>query len=219
MLLTKILSIFSCLCLSISLQAATCSLNNATDLSGALMPMNGIIGQQFIACETGTINSITVNTSGGDVHLYLAAGNGSTITAGDIFESFPSQSGGVITLQLSKPFPVQEKMQYAFGIMGPTMVRLDAMPTGLPANTTDADGLFLFGIDGGGTFSEVEVSDLFFALTIEFTPIELASVELTSIPTMSEWGMLIFGLLVLNMALFFIRRKAFIALSPASINR
>ena len=172
------------------------------------MPMNGIIGQQFIACETGTINSVTVNTSGGDINLYLATGDGSTIIAGDIFESFPSQSAGTITLKLSKPFHVQEQVQYAFGIMGPAMVRLDADFTGPPANNTDPDGLFLFGIDLGGTFSEVQASDLFFALTIGFTPI----------PTMSEWGLLIFGLLVLNMAIFFIRRKEGISILSVSKN-
>lgn len=212
MLVVRIIFIHICFCFSIGLRADICTLDNTNHLNGPLLSMGGIVGQQFIACETGTIDAITINTSGGNIDLYLTTGNGSLITSGTVFESFAAQPAGRTTLRLSKSFAVQAGTPYAFGVSGPTTIRLDNMPIGEPGNNTDPNGLFLFGIDAGGTFVENRPSDLFFAINIAFTPISAISIPTISIPTISEWGLLIFGLVILNVGSFLVIKKELVFL-------
>lgn len=191
---------------ALSYANTTCTIDNAMNPNGPLtvMPANALVGQQFVACETGSIITIKINVkfktaAGGAVDLYLATGNGSTIQAGSPLMTFSGLSDGMQTFTLNKgQFLVQKGGRYAFAVGGAQIdqVTLDMTPVGTPANPNLPDGLFSFSINGG-TFSEQMPSDLFFAVGIDFS----------IVPTMSQWGLMIFGLLTLNLGVFFIRRK------------
>lgn len=200
--------VFITIFLPYSSQAATCNVDNTISPNGPLsIPAGAIFGQQFIACETGTIDAIKVQIKfqtavGGAVDLYLVEGNGSTITVGSPLKTFAGQTDGLLTLTLDpSSFSVTQGNAYAFGIGGADIdqVTLDMSPVGAPANPDLPNGLFAFGIIGG-TFSEQMPSDLLFAVSVNFTPP-------APIPTMSEWGLMIFGLVVLNLGVLGIRRK------------
>ncbi|MEM6321076.1 MAG: hypothetical protein AAF960_25655 [Bacteroidota bacterium] len=62
------------------------------------------------------------------------------------------------------------------------------------------------GLDGNGTtFTGIDESDRTFIGTLSFTPLPAES-----IPTMSQWGSLIFGLLILNLSVFYVQRRELI---------
>lgn len=214
----KFSTLFSLLVIAILLpftsQADTCMTDNTDGLTSMMstitVPSGGLIGQQFIACETGSLTAINVNidfaaASGiGNLDLYLVSGNGSTIVSGSPLKTFTGVSEGFITLNLAEgEFEVTEGTLYAFAVGGLNMdvVTFDDSPVGGPPDPSVANGHFVF-FFSGGVFQENPASDLFFSTSVSFTP---PVVE--PIPTMSEWGLLIFGLLVLNLGVFGIRRK------------
>jgi len=185
--------------------ASDCLINNTTTPNGATAIGTNLAGQQFIACETGTISTIQVNTSGGDLHLYLVAGDGTTITYGSPYQVFTGQAAGLITLTLNTPFQVQKGALNSFAIGNVTEVIFDMDEVGPPANDTDPDGRFAFQMTNAGAFSEIQASDLVFGVQINATPIPVP--VSTPIPTLAQWGLLIFGLLILNLSLWALRRK------------
>lgn len=182
--------------------ANSCSVDNTQTPNGPTVIGNALAGQQFIACDTGQITSIQINTSGGDIHLYLAAGNGATIPLGTPYQIFPGQPSGLVNLPLSQPFLVDKGALYALAIGNVTEVIFDNTPIGLPANDIDPNGRFSFEIvnnAGVQTFREIPASDLVFGVQINPIP--------APIPTLSQWGLLIFGLVLLNLGLIKIHQK------------
>lgn len=190
----------------ISQGTSICTIDNTMDPNGPItvMPAGALVGQQFVACETGSLAFIKLDVkfktvAGGAIDLYLVNGTGATISAGSPLKTFTGLSDGMQTLNLSGgQFIVQEGERYAFALGGAQVdqITLDMTPVGAPANPNLPDGLFAFAISGG-TFSEQMPTDLFFSVGISFTPI----------PTLSQWGLLILGLLVLNLGSFVIRRE------------
>ena len=141
------------LCLvGITVNAAVveCSIENANDPNGGFPFGTDLVGQQFLACDDGFIESIEVQTSGGNLDLYLVTGNGSAITYGVPLQSFSGTPSGLVKLELTNPFPVNDGQLYAFAIGGMSTITLDMSPTsGTTPDPTVPDGQFLFLIDNG----------------------------------------------------------------------
>jgi len=193
---------------------ADCVLDNTTTPNGIITPMTTILGQQFLSCETGNINAIQVQTSGGDIDLYLVGDNGSAVTPGTPYQSFTGQAAGLITLNLSTPFPVVNGNLYAFAIGSSTGgfgVFFDLNPTaGFMRVPSAPDGQFHFTMSNTGTFTENNASDLVFGVNI-VSPVPPPPDPGVFIPTMSQWGLIILGLLILNLSLISLLQLNFTA--------
>lgn len=183
---------------------SNCTIDNNNEINGDT-PTAGlkIIGQQFIACETGFVESIelqidfditSTTLTTGNLDFYIQAGNGSTITVGTPHQVFNNISDGPITLQLATPFAVTKGQHYAFAVGGSN---IQAITFDMNPNNSSADVLFAFEIDNADTFDEQMPSDLYFAVNI----------SVPFIPTLSQWGLLVLGLLVLNLSVHIIQRK------------
>lgn len=155
-----------------------------------------ITAQGFTACETAQITSITVETSGGNIDLYLVKGNATTLNGTSIYQSFTNQSAGVITLYLASPFNVNMGDLITFGIEGPAKVRLDQNP---PMSPVGGANEILSFINGGIVTPQLSM-DLYFKANL--TPIPPIF-----IPTMNQWSLLIFSLLLLNLSLGIMLQK------------
>lgn len=179
---------------------ANCSINNTLTPQSNLFPNSGslsstIIAQSFNACETSQLRSIVVETSGGNIDLFLARGTAANINTSSVYQSFSGMPAGVVTLNLTTPLNVSTDELITFGILGPAQVRLDVNPPMPVVGGTDEILSFI----SGGTTTPQTASDLFFRANIAPPPLPL-------IPTMNEWGLLIFGLLLLNLCGIFIKR-------------
>jgi hypothetical protein len=152
-----------------------------------------LAGQQFIACETGTITSVKVNTSGGDIELYLVKGDGTAIDYAQPYQKFMGQNAGLVELTLNQPFSVEHNQKYALAIGNVANVIFDMNPVGPPANNALPDGQFSFEFTNTGNLNLVTASDLVFAVNIR---------SLTIIPTLSQWSLIILCLLIINIGLF-----------------
>lgn len=180
---------------------ADCTLNNTQNPNGNNLIGASLAGQQFFACQTGNITSIQIQTSGGDIDLYLVKGNGSSITIGNTYEVFPSQPAGLVTLNLTIPFATTAGEEYAFAIGNVTEVTFDNLPVGVPKDPSVPNGGFSFEITNANVFSEIFLSDLVFGVQIASPP------PVPVIPSLSSWGLLILGLLILNLSLLSLKNK------------
>ncbi|MEM1122852.1 MAG: hypothetical protein AAGJ18_20575 [Bacteroidota bacterium] len=181
-----------------------CTIDNINSINGPLnMASLNAVGQQFTACETGFIESIelqidfdvsTTTPKTGDVDFYLVSGDGSNIGIGSPLQTFTNITDGIISLQLTHKFVVKSGQMYAFAVGGADLaaITLDMMP-----NSSTADTGALIGFDATNVFSTQTPSDLYFAVTI--------GVE--QIPTLSDWCLLIFGLLVLNLGIYLVQQR------------
>ena len=139
-----------------------------------------------------------MNAFTGDVELWLDVdpGNGTTIP-GASYETFtvtPANIIGVVTINLSTPFPV----------INGTLYRLEISPV-LGLVRPDASSIDVYsGGDYTANGNYIVGSDLAFQATIA-TP-----VVNNPIPTLSQWGLLIFGLLILNLSTFLVQRRELI---------
>ena len=82
-----------------------------------------------------------------------------------------------------------------------------AIPTPTVLGTTDAAGILEFDfyhLSGATGTITVQVGN---TAPIQFTVQACNASECAVIPTMSEWGLMIFGLLIMNMSVYFIRRR------------
>ena len=183
---------------------ANCVIDNTKNIGGVVPIGTSIAGQQFLACETGYITSVQVSTSGGDIALYLVEGDGSSINIGNPYQVFPSQPAGLVTLNLEIPFATVDKEECALAIGNVANVTFDGLPVGLPENPDVPNGQFSFEITNGNVFTEIFSSDLVFGVSIAPPIIPPAIIV---IPSLSAWGIFIFGLLILNLGLFFVRKK------------
>jgi len=182
---------------------ADCTIDNTKNPSGTTLLGSSLAGQQFIACETGTITSIQVKTSGGNVELYLIEGDGEDIVYGVPYQKFSNQASGLITLDLTVPFPISIDSLYAFAVGGVDSVTFDMQPVGFPARPDLPNGQFSFEITDQNDFDEIVPSDLVFGITSISLPPPPRVVSL--VPTLSTWSLLIFGLLLLNLSLILIQ--------------
>lgn len=173
--------------------------------------IGGEDGQSFVACSSGTITAISFrtdnnNTFNGTGNLWITTGvpaNGLVIAALPVYQVFNISPGGtIITINLNTPFPVVAGNLYSFAFGSQTGAGnfvLDVNDNAPNGPYTDGLGIF-----NAGQFANV---DLNFSITIA---------PGNPIPTLSQWGLIIFGLLVLNLGLVFVYKKQLIT-SEASI--
>lgn len=174
--------------LSINYTLANCTIDNTADPSGSTIPTGPLTyGQVFQACDDGIVSSITINTTGGDIQLFLAAGDGTTLDLSTPYQTFAGSPAGDVTLNLTNPLIVKNGEKYAFAIGNVAGVLFDWNPD----NMDDGQNAFRY---SGGIFTAQPISDLYYAVTIKFA----------AIPTLSTWGLLLLGLLLLNLSIYFI---------------
>ena len=197
-------NIFLFLCLFALFQPLTmkadCTLDNTSNLNGITpRPAGTIYGQNFLACETGTINSILLNLSaGGTIDFYMVAGDGNgTINAAVPYQTFAVGAGGMFTFNFSTPFPVTAGNLYSFALRGADVAADGSPMPAIDPNVPDGQSSFL--ISSGGAYSAMAALDLYFLISNKGPVVK-------PIPTMSQWGLWIFGLLVMNMGVFFVQR-------------
>lgn len=163
--------------------------------------MGGEDGQTFTACGTGNITSISIrmdinNTYNGNMNLWILNGSVPGFNSSTPYQQFMTSGTGVITIPLNTPFPVIAGNIYTvgFGAVGagnnPVIDAHQIAPNG-----PYFDGQLIL---NGALFA---ASDLNFSVTIS---------PGNPIPTLSQWGLLIFGLLVLNLGLVFVYKKQLI---------
>lgn len=179
-----------------------CLVDNTKNPDGETPIGTSLAGQQFLACQTGSITAIQVQTSGGDIALYLVEGNGSSIIVGNPYQVFPSQPAGLVTLNLEVPFATTTEEEYAFAIGNVTNVTFDQFPVGVPKDPNAPNGAFSFEITSSNVFTEIFQSDLVFGVHITPPP---APATIMPIPALSTWGLMILGLLIVNLGVLFLQ--------------
>lgn len=181
---------------------ATCTIDNTANPDDVLVSLNNsLAGQQFVACETNSITALQVNTSGGDIQLYLAKWKGTTSTAITIEQPnqiFLNQPAGLITLELAIPFPVIKDEIYAFALGNIAAITFEDLPNSIdPAigSSFEVNNLNTILVNPG-------TSALIFGVTVAPQLVAMAT-----IPSMGQWALFIFGLLILNLSLILLNRE------------
>lgn len=160
--------------------------------------MNDQIGQTFLPCGEGEITSISLNfgigSQAGTYELYIAPepgdGVGLPATAVASFtQSATLTSNTIFTFNLTTPFPVVTGTTYRF-----TVANTGGSFVPLFQNTSDYSG----GVATNFNDNYSSTIDLDFQLNMT---------TVAPIPTMNEWGLLAFGLLVMNLGVYFVRRR------------
>ena len=175
-------------------------------------------GQTFIATQDGAITSISIkgndnmgspaNTYASTVNLFLDLdpGDGNIIPSA-VYQTFDfTNVTGTNTINLTTPFPVVSGRTYRFEFQIPVVanLRLDANTFAAAPNIdTYTGGVFT----GNGTYNTN--FDLNFSLTIVSPQ--------NPIPTLSQWGLLIFGLLVINLGIVLIYKQELVLSDKASV--
>lgn len=180
--------------------------NQGTD--GANINAAFSIGQSFTPTTNGNITSISIklidtNLNTGDISLQLGMDPGpnaiiplanpsnatATVTA--------SNQTGIVTFDLSaNPFPVTSGTLYRMQFHSKT-------------NTTNAS-IIKLDMGSPSTYSGGSVHDGFVftsGFDLNFSITISPPSNSTPIPTLSQWSLLIFGLLVLNVGLVFVRER------------
>ena len=178
-------------------------------------------GQIFTATQTGNIVSISIkmdtkNTYIGTMRLWLGLDPGHTnkLDGGLVYQTFEVAAGnvtGVITINLIVPFPIINgniyRMEFApmmagvskiDSFRGTTSTDPASYAGGIATTNGGYNGIF------GGIGDNSDSEDLNFSIAIA------TATATAPIPTMSQWGLLIFGLLIMNISVFFVKRMELI---------
>ncbi len=180
-------------------------------INGANISSTFSIGQSFTPTTNGNITSISIkllgsgiemNTNTGNVNLLLGTDTGPntifplTNPAYAVATVTTSNLTGVITFDLSAtPFPVTSgtlyRMQFNSNTVSPNVIKLDMSSA---SNYT-----------GGNVFDDIGATavglDLNFSITLSPPTTNVP------IPTLSQWGLMIFALLILNLGLVLIQER------------
>lgn len=144
------------------------------------------IGQSFLACETGLLTKISLNTSNlarfheaGTYNLRIGSSSNPTnsLLSGAVYQTITTAGGALaLEIDLTNPFPVEANSYYAFefeSVTGSDFVSICTF------NRSDySDGDFYF---GNPSFSLVGI-DLDFQLEIQVSD---------KVPTLGEWQLII----------------------------
>ena len=155
-------------------------------------------GQTFVATSTGTITAITIKMNAGNSYtggmtlwLGVEPGDGNKI-GGTPYQTFTidvAKVTGITTINLATPFSVIQGNTYRmeFAPVGATNAAFDANDITLsPMLEAYSDGVRT---DNGNYTTN---RDFNFSITIE---------HVQDIPTFSQWSLLVFSLLILNLGL------------------
>ena len=164
------------------------------------MQLNFPDGQTFKATSTSKISAISIKMNAGNgyvgmvsIWLGVEPGNGNKIggAAYQTFDITAANQAGIVTINLNVPFPITTGNTYRmeFAPLGGGNMAVDANDiTIAPTMESYADGMRT---DNGNYETN---RDLNFSLTLTTQKI---------IPTFSQWTLLIFSLLILNLGIFF----------------
>lgn len=152
------------------------------------------VGQSFTACSTGPLEKVEVMISGlsmATIDLTLKIASGHNTSANIIHsQTVTVTAAGMLSIPVNTDLLLYKDGTYTFSLVSTN-------------GTGNID--FAFGIGnvyaGGNMLLDnvaLSTSDLEFGVFIGSPPF---------IPTMNQWGLLIFGLLVLNLSVFFAQRK------------
>ena len=184
-------------CINSTFLSAQCTINQLdgeTNLIG--IPPDSPIraAQSFTACQDGQITTISLNLAGTftgtfDLYLGIHPGNSDQLTSAPIATTTSDGISPVITFDIPTPFPVSDDgTLYIFEV-------------DLRSNS---------GIDFGWVVSLTNTSDYPDGEAFRFNDrdldfeIEIAPIAIMNpVPTMSQWGLIIFGLLIVNLSLIF----------------
>jgi|GEM_PF-5416599 len=153
------------------------------------------VGQSFIACSTGPLEKVEVMISGLsmatiDLVLKIARGNN---TSTNIIHSqtVTVSAAGMLSIPINTDLVLYNGGTYTFSLVG----------TSGTGNIDFAIGIGNVYTGGNMLLDNVALTttDLEFGVFIGPPPL---------IPTMGQWGLFIFGLLILNMGVFFVQTTA-----------
>lgn len=185
---------------------AQCSLIEQTTKNTASPTTNvdagTTVGQSFKSCRNGQLNTITVNVTlpigVTEAKTTLSVAVGETTNSGILHtQSVTINASGEVVINLTNPVKVKNNQTYTFFFGGSG----DAFGIAISNSLGDlyADGTLI------QNNNPLMTTDLFFKLTLGAT--------LAPIPTMSEWGLIVFALLILNLGIFYVRRTESIILT------
>lgn len=156
------------------------------------------IGQSFTACNGGAIETIEVmisNLSMATINLELKIATGGNTTTGVFHTQMVTTStSGMLKIPISKEIPLTKDQVYTFSLIG-----------------TSGSGSIDYAMGIGDTYAGgnalrnnvvFNTSDLEFGVFIGAEP---AAAAVAPIPTMNQWGLFIFGLLLVNIGVMFIQ--------------
>lgn len=182
----------------------TCTINQPLSSSSTISsPLGGADtekGQNFLACGTGVITAVSfeigsITTVGNTV---LTISTGSTTNGGGYTQTVNVATTGVLNIPLATPFPVIDGNQYAISLAE------DGFPARFHMRFQRSDVIpNSAAFSNNGTISTAV--DCAFSVTITAPVVATAP-----IPTMSQWGLLIFGLLIMNLSIFYVHRRELI---------
>ncbi|MEM6320457.1 MAG: IPTL-CTERM sorting domain-containing protein [Bacteroidota bacterium] len=172
---------------------------------------NPQVGSSFIACNDGAVMSLAINFAASNVgnaaanlifrDVAMAGRNVAGTTQEYIQVINVSGGGGIQTFTLTTPYPVKGGETYAWLIETPTAFEISTS-TGNGANLYPNGGA----MNNAAFVTPSPLIDLVFQVEIAASESE----SNTPIPTMSQWGLLIFALLIMNLSVFYVQRRALI---------
>lgn len=213
LLLLFFLSFFSPLLVS----ANNCEVEVLSSSSDhACVQQNGFIGQAFVPCETGTWGRLSFNIpqviGSGNFTLYVANGEVADNTLPSVQSFGPYNSAGVITVNPDRFVTEGQKMIFWIELNGFNQVCFECSNVSPPGSeASDFVHSALFGgapnPNGSGSLVSRPSSASSARFTAHTAMAFSATIIAPDIPTLSQWGLLIFGLLTINLSIFFIKRK------------
>lgn len=194
---------------------ADCSVDVPT--SGGKMACvgkDGYIAQAFKVCQTGLLKDLSFNVpavhgAGGSFTVYVAKGTQADKTLPGVKTFGPYSTSGVVTVAPDISVETGEFVMFWVELTGFSTVCFDGtnnnnlgfVHSGLRMHNLlaagPATGSGSIGVAPAGAAAVSAHTSLAFNATI----------AQADIPTLNQWGLLIFGLLTVNLGLFFVKRK------------
>lgn len=197
---------------------ADCTVDKLAD---APMPdcvlQNGFFGQAFTSCQDGEWTTLTFNiediSGTGTIKVYTAEGgaaNSGVASLEDEFTGGSSLIGGMKTINVNRPVTNGTKYVWWVELTGFSKMCYATSNSGVAANYIHSSREGMTGemansgsLRSSGVSSSREGEGVAFGVVI----VDPEAVASAPIPTLSQWGLLVMGLLVLNLGLIFIRKK------------
>lgn len=175
---------------------AQCSITQLFANNTISANMSDEVAQSFKACNSGNIERLKIRIatlSMATVNLSLKINEGGN-TSGRVIhtQTVPVSSTGDLTIIIDKAVSLSNGKPYTFSL---TWASTGSIDFSNGAGDMYPDGVILI-----NNTPSVAGADLYFAV---YQGKEIF------IPTMSQWGLLIFGLLMLNMGLYWVQKFSF----------
>ena len=177
--------------------AAQCSIIQSASDNTLVVSAAEEVGQSFTACNGGSLDSIKVmisNLSMASVTLELKIATGGNTTTGVFHTQMVTTSiSGMLSIPINGKLILTKNQLYTFSVVG-----------------TAGSGNIDYALSLGDTYTggnALRNNSAFIMADLEFSV--FMGGELF-VPTMSQWGLFIFGLLILNVSVFYVQRRELI---------